>query len=107
MAFLLGLPVIAGCTLLARDHACYPFVAHRLEGHIPKPVLQTLARERGTTRSVGRYRAPLGYYLRPRTNPPPLVRGKNDLARYELLPCPRVTPPDTPPTSDPQLPPVP
>lgn len=75
------------CTLAAHDHACYPFVAHQLRGHVPESLLRTLARERGTRKQVGRYRAPVGYYLRPR-RAPPAVDTWTVVDKYELARCP-------------------
>jgi len=88
-ALLLPLAVLAGCTLLARDHACYPFLAHQLGGHVPNDVLRTLAHERGTRKQVGRQRAPMGYYFRRRGTPAPaVIEVRTAMGGYELARCP-------------------
>jgi hypothetical protein len=78
-----------GCALAARNHACYPYLAHRHGGDVPAELARALAREGDTQRRVERYRAPVGYYWRPRRG------GSLDLGTvrtvvgdYELAPCP-------------------
>jgi len=77
------------CTLAARDHACYPFVAHQMGGHIPPSVLRTLAHERGTRKRVGRNQAPIGYYFRPRSASTLAISDiRTVIGDYELARCP-------------------
>ena len=79
----------AGCGLRARDHACYPYLDHLFQGHVPGEVKQKLARERGTRKQVGRYRAPVGYYWRRQREAPLDVKEvRTRLGEYELARCP-------------------
>ena len=86
---------LSGCTLAARDHACWPFVDRQYQGHVPGDLKRTLAREHGTRKEVGRQRAPIGYYWRKRQTPTLDVMEIRTLKKnYELAACPRtnVTP---------------
>ena len=73
----------------AREHACYPYVARQLGGHVPKEVTRTLAHERGTRKQVGGYKAPVGYYFRPLgTSPADVTEIRTVVGTYELARCP-------------------
>ena len=87
-ALVLALVVLPGCTLMAHDHACYPFLAHQFGGHVPAEVMRTLAHERGTRKEVGRARAPVGFYYR--RAPPATVDDMRTVVGgdYELARCP-------------------
>jgi hypothetical protein len=79
----------AGCTLAARDHACWPLLAHQYHGHVPDEVVRALAREHGTRKQVGPYHAPAGYYWRKRR---PSTLDVHDIRTlmgdYEMARCP-------------------
>src|SRR5437764_6953837 len=78
-----------GCAVLARDHACWPFVARQYRGQVPAAVSRRLARERGTRREVGNSPAPNGWYWRRRhaasLDVTDVRRVSGD---WELAPCP-------------------
>ena len=105
------LPLLAtlagtGCALAARDHACWPFLAHQYGGHVPAELSKRLAHESGTRRQVGTYRAPVGYYWRRRQAPSLDVRQVRTLmGDYELAACPNAVLPRAPVTSPPLPPP--
>jgi len=85
----------ATCALAARDHACYPYLAHQYRGELPRDLVRTLARERGTRRSVARHRAPTGYYWRGRRQPTLDVGEiRTVVGDYELARCPGLVPTD-------------
>jgi hypothetical protein len=78
-----------GCSLAARDHACWAYLKRAYRGEVPASVVGTLARERDTKRSAGRYKAAIGWYFRPRvggTADPSDVRMW--VEDYELARCP-------------------
>ena len=86
---LLCVSLCGGCALAARDHACWPFLAHQYQGHVPADLTGRLARERGTRRQVGTYRAPSGYYWRRRGRPSFDLREiRTIMGDYELSRCP-------------------
>jgi hypothetical protein len=87
----LGVLVLAtaGCGLVARDHACWPYVSYRYHGHVPSPLVHLLAHEHGTVKEVGHHQAPPGWYWRRRGG------GSLDagdvhtlMGGYELARCP-------------------
>ena len=89
--------VTGGCTLRAREHACYPFVVHQFQGAVPSTVARSLAAEHGTRRAVGRYRAPRGYYWR-KHGPTTLdvTEVRTVVGDYELARCPSTPAPALP-----------
>jgi hypothetical protein len=92
-AVLVAIAAAAACTLAARDHACYPYLAKQYQGHVPKELVHRLARERGTRRWVEPDMAPEGYYWRPfkpeKRDPQAAVVV---LRGYELARCPGTLP---------------
>ena len=90
---LLCLSLCAGCALAARDHACWPFLAHQYQGHLPGDLTRRLARERGTRRQVGTFRAPSGWYWRRRGHPSyDVTEIRTLMGDYELARCPNAIP---------------
>jgi hypothetical protein len=95
---------VAGCGLVAREHACWPFLAHQYNGHVPSEAVHLLAHEHGTRKTVGAYRAPSGYYWRRRgAGTLDLQDVRTVMGKYELARCPytissAARPPATPPT---------
>src|SRR5581483_10694888 len=58
--------LLGGCALRARDHPCWPFLAHLYHDRVPKDVVRALARDRDARRTVRGARAPTGAYWRRR-----------------------------------------
>ena len=89
---LVGSLCATGCALVARDHACWPFVAHQYEQYgapVPAEVTHRLAHEHGTRKQVGASRAPLGWYWRRRKPPSLDVTDVRTISGdWELAPCP-------------------
>ena len=85
---LAGLALAGGCSLMARDHPCYPYLAHHYHDGIPKDVVGTLAHEHGARRQVGRYKAPTGFYWRVRQGSLDLRDMRMVLDDHELVACP-------------------
>jgi len=84
---------LAGCSLLARDHACWPYLAERFHGNVPPDLVKQLARERRSRRRVGAHTAPIGSYWRPArvVTPEEFAAGTPRRAAergWEILPCP-------------------
>ena len=73
---------------MARDHPCYPYLAHRYHGAIPKDVVGKLAHEHGARRQVGSYKAPTGSYWRVRQGSLDLRDIRTVLHDHELVSCP-------------------
>lgn len=87
---LLGLAAgAAGCSLVARQHPCWDYAAHRLQGQVPGPLVSRLARERGAERAVRGNRAPVGFYWR-RIDAvePDMRRMRQYVDGHELTACP-------------------
>jgi len=85
----------AGCALVAREHACWPFLAHQYHDQVPAELVHTLAHEHGTRRRVGRYPAPSGYYWRRHRGERLDVQDIRTLVGdYELARCPNAIVPD-------------
>ena len=97
----------AGCALAARDHACWPYLAHQFHSRLPPEVTRILAHEHGTLKEVRRFHAPRGYYWRRRGTPAPDVREvRTFMGDYELARCPSaIIPGDD--ANPPALPPAP
>jgi hypothetical protein len=85
---LLGLTLAGGCSLMARDHPCYPYLEHHYHGAIPKDVVGKLAHERGARRQMGNYKAPTGFYWRVRQGSLDLREMRMVLHDHELVSCP-------------------
>ena len=78
-----------GCSVVARDHACWPWLSHQYRGHVPSELVRRLAHEHGTKREIGRHVAPSGYYWRKRQKAPLDVTEIRTLqGNYELAACP-------------------
>src|SRR5262245_37398311 len=90
LAIALLLP-LAGCSLRARNHPCWAYVANHYHGAIPRDVMRTLSHDPGATRQIGRMRAPTGWYWRRST---PATMDVNDIrtvaSGHELTRCPGV-----------------
>ena len=85
------LVVVTGCAFAARDHACYPYLEHRIGGPPPPVMMRTLASERGTRKEVAHHRAPPGYYWRRRHGGTLDVTDVHSVTGgYELAQCPAV-----------------
>lgn len=79
----------AGCGLVARQHPCWDYTAHQLQGHVPGPVVSLLAHDRGAERVVRGNRAPAGYYWRKIVQADPdLGHMRQYLDGHELTECP-------------------
>ena len=83
-----GLTLAPACSLLARDHPCYPYLDHHYHGAIPPDVVRTLAHEHGARRTIGRYRAPTGFYWRVREGSLDLHDLRMVKDDHELVACP-------------------
>jgi hypothetical protein len=87
-AMLLGL---AGCGVLARDHACWPYLARQFRGGVPSEVVRELAFQRSRKR-VGNNTAAMGYYWRKARKPTDEERADGATVRayqgWEIVPCP-------------------
>lgn len=84
---------LSGCTLLARDHPCWPFLDDRFDGHVPYDVVKQLARERHAKKHIGGSVAPIGSYWRPARpiNDPDHANGvvyHTEHPGWEIVPCP-------------------
>jgi hypothetical protein len=89
LAALLAVLATLGCSLAARNHACYPYLTHLAGGRVPRALLADLAREPRTRREVRGYRAPSGHYWRPRRVTTLDVRDVRTVVDdYELARCP-------------------
>jgi hypothetical protein len=107
-ALVLLLSALSGCALMARDHACYAYLAHQYQGHVPGSVVRELAGERGTRRQVGAMRAPAGlYWRRQRAATLDLNDIRTRLGDYELARCPGLMPAAGTPAGPLVLPPPP
>jgi hypothetical protein len=84
--------VLAGCSFLARDHPCWPYLVDRFGGKVPSHVVRRLAFERGARRRNGRWTAPIGFYWRkaePAEDEEPLGGVAHEIqGDRELVPCP-------------------
>lgn len=80
----------AGCGLRARNHPCYPYLAHLYGDRIPRDVSKELAHDRGAVREVRRQRAPIGAYWRRRRPPGDQVEVHQVIGDHELAPCPGI-----------------
>jgi len=92
--------LFAGCSALrARDHPCYPFIAHEYHDRIPADVMKQLAHDPGARKVIGHDRAPIGAYWRRRRKPGKLFELHQVIGDYELTPCPgiRITAPTATP----------
>ena len=85
--------VAAGCALAARDHPCWPFLAHQYRARLPPELVRRLARERGAHKVVRGRRAPVGFYWRPERAAGPFDEVRTVWAGYELAQCERAGPP--------------
>lgn len=83
-----GIVLASGCSLLARDHPCYPYLEHHYHGTIPKDVVGALAHEHGARREMGHYRAPTGFYWRLRKGSLDLYNLRTVMRDHELVACP-------------------
>jgi hypothetical protein len=79
---------LAGCSLMARDHPCWPYLDHHYHGAIPKNVVHQLAHEHGARRQVGHYRAPTGFYWRVRQGTLDVNELRTVVDNHELVACP-------------------
>jgi hypothetical protein len=82
---------LAGCSFLARDHPCWPYLADRFGGKVPPEIVRRLAFERGARRRNGRWKAPTGFYWRkaePVEDDEPGVVAREIQGDRELVPCP-------------------
>jgi hypothetical protein len=87
-AMLLGL---AGCSALARDHACWPYLQKQFHGDVPPEVVRELAFQRSRKR-VGGSTAAVGYYWRKARKPTDEEKADGMTVRafqgWEIVPCP-------------------
>jgi hypothetical protein len=102
MRALLLLVPLAGCSVIARQHPCWDYVAHHLKGDVPSDVARQMAWDRGATRVVRGTRAPMGYYWkRGTTDTHDLNHRRQYLQGHELTACPAASaPPVTTPPLD-------
>jgi len=91
----------AGCSVVAHNHPCWPYVEHRFQGHVPPEVVHDLAHERGAKREVMGRRAPTGAYWRPRKSG---LRTGDRFSRWELTRCPSGPPGKPTPRSEDEVP---
>ncbi|HZP42799.1 MAG TPA: hypothetical protein VFD84_14990 [Candidatus Binatia bacterium] len=82
--------LLGGCALRARDHPCWPFLAHLYHDRVPKDVVRALARDRDARRTVRGARAPTGAYWRRRRPPGDAAEVHTLIDGWELVPCPGV-----------------
>ena len=88
-ASVLVLGLAAACTLRARWHPCYPFLADRYHGRIPSEIMGVLAHDSGARRTVRHHRAPTGFYWRRAQPGTANVESIRTLADgHELAVCP-------------------
>ncbi len=85
-----------GCALAAREHPCWAYLDHQYQGHVPAELSHRLARERGTRRTVGKYRAPTGWYWRHRHASADVTDVRTVVGDWELTHCPVLGPPALP-----------
>ena len=78
-----------GCSVVARQHPCWDYASHRLQGQVPGSLVSRLARERGAERIVRGNRAPVGYYWRRIDAVEPDMRHMRQYVDgHELTACP-------------------
>jgi hypothetical protein len=82
------LALAAGCSLAARDHACWPYLQHQYRGHVPPDLVRTLAHEHGTRKQVRDFKAPVGWYWRRASGSLDLEDVRRVSGGYELRRCP-------------------
>lgn len=75
--------------MVARQHPCWDYTAHRLQGRVPDALVSRLAYERGAERAVRGNRAPMGFYWR-RIDAvePDIRRMRQYVDGHELTACP-------------------
>ena len=91
---LLVLPPLFSCSLLARQHPCWNYVAQHLKGQVPGDLTRALAWERGAERVLRGNRAPSGYYWKRGTTPTLDLNHRRQLFQgHELTACPAASEP--------------
>jgi hypothetical protein len=82
---------LAGCSVLARDHACWPYLEKTFHGEVPPEVVRELALERSRKR-VGSNTAAPGYYWRKARKLTDAEKADGATVRayqgWEIVPCP-------------------
>ena len=82
------------CSVLARQHPCWDYIAHQLKGQVPSDLTRAMAWERGAERVIHGNRAPMGYYWKQgATQTLDLNHRRQFLGGHELTACPAASAP--------------
>ena len=93
------------CSLMARQHPCWSYVARHMNSQVPSKITRAMAWERGAERFMRGNKAPMGYYWKQRTEGTlDLTYRRQYIDGHELTACPAasappVTTPDAAPAS--------